>query len=84
MKPVANPEWVRHADGWTIIGEMLASRYITHAWPTVEWFGINYSQNFAGLWTGCRPARRSRASTRAWAQPPTSVGTRRSAAAWLV
>ncbi|MDD5704729.1 MAG: DUF6259 domain-containing protein, partial [Kiritimatiellae bacterium] len=46
MKKVDNPEWVRRTDGWTILSEGVADRYITHAWPNLDWFGVSYSQNF--------------------------------------
>jgi len=53
LKKVDHPEWVRKADGWTIVRETVASRYITHAWPSMECFGAKLTaQNLAGGGTG--------------------------------
>ncbi len=47
-----NSNWARNADGWLCswdwVSSSMASRYMTHLVPEMEWIGASYFQHFTG------------------------------------
>ena len=42
-----DPKALRHINGWCDPGVMVASRYMTHGWPRMQWMNARFSQLWA-------------------------------------